>query len=284
MKIIFAIIVIYLVSFSSFSEVKDSSVLGENEVVEKFDAIFYKPQLFGLRDMVCEVRIVGLTEKVKNRIGKKKMNDLYFRLYWTFPGRTMVEVIGLPSGFKELKNELSAVILGKIDLIFPKSLTDQFRSYKLSGSKSGNKYIVKGVDSTNMKDVSEAYLTFDNVGRLTKMRLLSPTGVRISSFNMERKGWSQNKYVINDMDIKINLGIQTTKIKQTLQYKKVASFGLPIRIVQNVTQRMHRPGNLKAKENITSGKSIMVFSNHVVNEGVAMRYIQRMTKKIKGNK
>ncbi|GEM_PF-571205 len=266
-----------LISGSVWANVNEDLTLGKADAIDLFDGLFYKPHDIGLRDMTCEVRILGLTEKIKERIAKNKLSDVSFKLYWVFPGKAMVEVVGLPEGFQELKVELSAVILGKLDILFPKKLSDEFRSYKFTSTKDGKDAIVKGVDSTNMNDVSEVTLIFGDSGKLNSLRAVGPTGVKTVSFSMSKKEWSENKIVIDDMDVRINAGIHTTSIKQTLEYKKVSAYGLPVRLVQDVTQRINSPEKFKSNSNETSDKSTMVFSNHTVNDGSAFKYIQRMS-------
>ena len=274
-----ALIFIFILNFTSCFNC--SAALASNkgrEVVEYFDLRSYHPEQFGLKDLVFEVRISNLMDILSKALTIGDVKDVYFKVFWLFPGKYEIKVMGLPKGFKEIKKELQNILKVRLDYVIPKKVSPLLRSYKLKLNKRAKNTFIKAVDETNTKNVNEIHMLFTEKGMLESIKTFSPTGVKIANLNLSQKSWSHNKWVLDKIKVQTILGLQKTTITSEIKYLSIAGHGFP-EVVEMVTlQELTGSQSLKGKSTSKKIQSSLKFSNFEVNTGRAYKEVMRKVK------
>ncbi len=247
--------------------------------IENFDIRYYDPSNYGLRDLVFEIRMTNLVETMKQRLQIKDLVDVYFKIYWMYPGKYKVDVEGLPAGFNEIKNELKTMVKNRLDFVIPQKLSPKVRSYDLKSKKSKKGTTIVGTDKTHTRAVNEIRLSFDGGGKLTGFKTMSPMGVNSSEMKMSAKSWSHNKWVVDRLVVKAIQGIQMTEIRHDVKYENVDGFGFPNKVEVKTTRKLVKPKSVKDKSDELELKTEVLFSKYEVNTGKAQRYITQGLRK-----
>lgn len=244
-----------------------------DDLVSTYDLRSYHPDHFSLKDLVFEVRIEDLSKKLKDRLSLKDLKDVHFKVFWMFPGKYKINVVGLPKGLTQIEKELKTLIQPRLDFVIPERLAPKLRSYTLKSSKKGKNVFVKAVDPSQNNPVNEMHLIFESSGQLKQIKTLSPAGVSVAKMKMKPKGWSHNKWVIDSLEIKTILGVQVTNMTHEISYTKESGFGFPETIKTTMKQELLNSSDVKGKDNKRAFESIMQFSSYEVNTGNARKEI-----------
>lgn len=247
--------------------------------IENFDIKYYDPANYGLKDLVFEIRMTNLVKTMKQRLNIKDLADVYFKIYWMYPGKFKVDVEGLPLGFKEIKAELKTMVKNRLDFVIPQRLSPKVRSYALKSKKSKRGTTIVGTDKTHTRAVNEIRLSFDGDGKLTGFKTMSPMGVNTSKMKMSAKSWSHNKWVVDNLLIKSIQGIQMTEINHKVEYENVDGFGFPKNVKVITSRKLVKPKSQKDKKGKLELQTEVKFSKYEVNTGKAQRYITQGLRK-----
>jgi hypothetical protein len=248
--------------------------IGAAGPIEDFDLRSYSPIKNGLKDLYCEVRLKGLTEKIKKQFVTLKINkEVFFKLYWMYPGKVGFAIEGLPKGFAELRQNLKNLVASRIDFIIPQELSPKLRSYKLKVNKSSSGFLVVGEDPTNNKAVNKLELNFKADGRLSRYKSYSPLGFQQSSFSYAKKSWSKNKWVLEQVLAKTIQGPQITESTTKVEYENQVGFGFPTTVRVKTKQYVAAPGKEERKQERV-GESQITFSAYKINSGTAQKYFR----------
>ncbi|WP_127715274.1 hypothetical protein [Halobacteriovorax sp. HLS] len=239
--------------------------------INEFDIRYYHPENFGLKDLVFEIRVSNLKETLNKRQNFGKMEDLYFKVYWMFPGQYQIRVEGFPNGFQEVKYQLKQMIKNRLDFVIPLKLSPRVRGYALDYFNSPGVTAIKGKDRVGSSPVSEIQLKFKKNGMLEEFKTFSPTGVNSTVFDLTSKSWSNNKWVVNKMTTKLIQGVQISTIDNEFTYQTVEGFGFPKKVEISTTQEIM----VNNKTDSRTVKSVIEFSNFEVNKGKAQKYMMR---------
>jgi len=245
------------------------------ELLENFDLRSYSPVKNGMKDFTCLIKVKGLTEQVKKSLVNVKINDeIYYRLYWLYPGKIDIIVEGLPKGFKELKQNLKSLVVNRIDYIVPQDLTTRLRAYKMKKKAIKKGTLLVGEDPTNQLAVNKIELLFDGDEKLKSYKSYSPLGFQESKFDYSKKSWSKNKWVLEEVNAKTVQGPQFTEIKTEIKYENFVGYGLPTQINIETLQYVVAPGENERK-NERSGETEIHFSDYKINSNLARNYFRR---------
>ena len=251
-----------------------TSFVFANPEVSDFDLLSYSPVKFGLKDVYCEVRIDGLAEQVKKQyVTVKVKDDVYYQVYWMYPGKLGIEVVGLPRGFDQLKQSLIGIVVNRLDYLIPQELAPRLRGYKMEKKKSSSGVMLEGEDPTNTKAVNKIAVGFDSQGVLKSYKSYSPLGFQDSDFTYTKKSWSKNKWVLDEVKAKMIQGPQITETETEIEYTNEAGFGMPISVKVETKQSVVAPGENEKKIERT-GESQITFSNYKLNVGEAQKYFR----------
>lgn len=247
----------------------------KNEVIEQYEIRSYDPQKSGLTDLVFEARIDNLTEILNKTQTFGKLVDVYFKIYWLSPSQYKVEVMGLPKGFQEVRDDLSTLIKGKLEFIIPEKFSDKFKGYTLKAEPVADGKLIKAIDDSYTLAVPEVDLVFDNNGRLKTLQTKAAASSVKTEFFQTPKAWSNNKLVMDKVVSVNKQGIATNTITNSIEYLTVAGMGFPSKVtIKNLTEATI-PANGKEKEKKVKSETntSIRFSKYEVNTGKASRFM-----------
>jgi len=262
-----------------FVPLHDTKGKSGKELLDYFDIRYYHPENYGLKDLVFEVRISSLLEMLNKKLSLGKIKDIYFKVYWVLLedgyGKYEIRIKGLPNGFRQIKNDLKNLIKTRLDFVIPQKMAPKIRAYSLETRQQGSDILLKAIDKTHIKDVSEIHMMFDKTGKLKEFKTLSPEGVKIATMSMGPKSWSHNKWVVDRLSVKSVLGLQTTTTTSDIEYISVAGHGFPKIINLKTTQEITSDKKMGEKTNKRTLNSNLKFSKYEINSGKALKAIIR---------
>jgi hypothetical protein len=247
----------------------------KNEVIEQYEIRSYDPQKNGLTDLVFEARIDNLTEILNKTQTFGKLVDVYFKIYWLSPSQYKIEVMGLPKGFQEVRDDLSTLIKGKLEFIIPEKFSEKFKGYTLKAEPVADGKLIKAIDDSYTLAVPEVDLVFDNNGRLKTLQTKTPASSVKTDFFQTPKAWSNNKLVMDKVVSVNKQGIATNTITNSFEYITIGGMGFPSKLtVKNLTEATI-PANGKEKEKKIKNETntAIRFSKYEVNSGKALRFM-----------
>lgn len=259
--------------FSMFTSVAWSQ--SKIAAIEEYEIRNYDPQKSGLTDLVFEARIEKLTD-ILNKAGNfGKLVDVYFKIYWLSPSQYKIEVMGLPKGFQEVRDDLSTLIKGKLEFIIPEKFSEKFKDYTLKAEPVADGKLIKAIDDTYTMAVPEVDIVFDKSGKLKTVETKAAYSQVKSEFFQSPKAWSNNKLVMDKIVTVTKQGTSTLTITNSIEYATVQGMGFPSKVtVKNVNEGII-PAHGKEKEKKVKNESgsVIKFSNYEVNTGKAQRFM-----------
>lgn len=245
------------------------------EEIEQYEIRNYDPQKSGLNDLVFEARIEKLVD-ILNKTGNfGKLTDVYFKIYWLSPSQYKIEVMGLPKGFQEVRDDLAALIKGKLEFIIPERFSEKFKGYTLKAAPIADGKLIKAIDDTYTMAVPEVDITFDKTGRLKTVETNVAYSQVRTEFFQTPKSWSNNKLVMDKIVTTTKQGTAVATTTNTVEYATFQGMGFPAKVtVKNVTEAViPAHGKEKEKKVKSESGSVIRFSNYEVNTGKAQRFM-----------
>ena len=180
-----------------------SSAQEKIEEFEQYEIRSYTPQKSGVKDLVFEVRVDGMTEMLNKNLVLGKLVDVYYKVFWISPSSFKIEVYGLPKGFEELKANLIALIKNRLEFVLPEKFSDKFKGYTLKSESIADGKLIHAIDATYTMAVPEIDIVMDKSGKLKTVQTRSGMSAIKTEFAHSPKSWSNNKLVL-DIKTKIN--------------------------------------------------------------------------------
>lgn len=227
-----------------------------------YDRKIYSLKNKGVRDFAVDVSSSRLTEQVNQQKIFGKVKELVFRVHWTLsPERLAVDVIGLPEGFMEAKNELKASFLPILDNLLPLTVEQRFPGYKIIPGKSPKEFLA--TDSSGLAPIPKYFLKFDELDRLSDITGMKPVGSWSMNWIYEKKAFSEGRWVVSQVTVTNSENGQTVKSSRKLNYGAAQGIGVLSEVVLTTEQ--------SGEKGIRNQESFD-FKNYRLNTGEAMRY------------
>lgn len=242
-----------MVSFNLFAQV---------ELLKTADQKLYNPRSKSITDLVVDVE----SDKIKEHLNEQKtfgtIKEFAYRFYWTAqPERLDVEVIGLPDGFKELKDELRSSGLKLFEDIIPIPLEKKFSSFEIS-KKTERVLTAKNKDS--LAAVTKLDLVFNSQDLLQEIISYRAVGEMSTSFEYEKTSFSDGKWVLKSQKTQIEEGGQKITMSKDISYQVVAGAGFPLEV------------KVMTKQNGSAGKheqsELYKYKTIQLNKGEALKH------------
>ncbi|MFA5582981.1 MAG: hypothetical protein WDA09_02100 [Bacteriovoracaceae bacterium] len=238
------------------------NLLAQVEMLQSFDKKTYTPRQKSVTDLVVDIE----SEKMKEDLNEQKIfgniKKLSFRFYWTAqPERLAVEVLGLPEGFKEVKENLKANTLSLFEDIIPIPLEKKFSNFKLN--RKSNR-LIEAKDNNSLTPISSYDLVFNNDNVLTEVIAKRAVGEMVTKFVYDKASFSDGRLVLKAQEIFIEESGQKVNIKKEISYQVVAGVGFP-QIVNVTTKQTGNSGSFERAETLS-------FNNYQVNKGEALKF------------
>ena len=246
------------------------------EEIEQFEIRSYSPQKQGLTDLVYEIRMDNLTEMLNKTQTLGKLTDVHFKIYWMNPDKYKIEVLGLPKGFQEIRNDLTTLIKGKLEFVLPETFSKKFEGYTLKAEASPEGKLIKAVDEKYNMQTSEIDIIFDRSAVLKSIETKAPMSVVKNSFTYSPKAWSNNKLVLDKVVSTTRQGTSVATTTNTIEYLSVGGLGFPSKIIVKNVQEGTIPANGKEKEKKVKNENgaTLRFSKYETNTGKAQRFME----------
>lgn len=254
MKLILSLIIL-LSSFISYAQ-------DQKTYFSLYDHKVYSLKSKGVKDFVVDVKSSDLTERVNNQKIFGNVKDLIFRVHWTLaPERIAVDIIGLPEGFFEAKNELKASFFPLLDNLLPMTIEQRFPGYKFTPGKIPREFIA--TDSSGLAPIPRYELKFDELDRVSEITGQKPVGSWNMNWIYEKKAFSEGRWVVSQITVTNSEGGQTVKSSRKLNYGSAQGIGVLNEVVLTVEQIGEK--TIRTQESIE-------FTNYKINTGEGMRY------------
>lgn len=238
------------------------SLWGQVDILQNFDKKIYTPRLKAVTDLVVDVENEKLTKQLNEQKVFGQINKLTFRFYWTAqPERLAVEVIGLPEGFKEVKEELKASVIAIFENVIPIPLEKKFSNFNLI-KKSQN--IIEAKAKDNLSSVDSYQIVFDNSSNLSQIITNRAIGEMVTKFIYDKTSFSDGRLVLKSQETQIEEAGQKISLNKEISYHIAGGAGFP-QVVSVRTRQSGSKGNHEQRE-------IFKFSNFTVNKGEALKF------------
>lgn len=225
----------------------------------------------GVRDLIVDVRIKGLTKTLESTSNLGNLTDVYFRVFWNITRNIKyIKLEGLPEGFLEIKNQLKQLIIPHLNYIKPMPVEKQFSGIPLKGTKEG--VFTGPIDDkkNNLNGTIQVRLNRNGVIEKVVKSLSGGVFQNEIEYNNEKKRYYVEKFITENTVNNIK-----TRVVSDISYTRVNGFLLPEKI--NLKTKMTQLfGKKLSKEGITSN---VIFSDYQINTGRPQKVILDLRKK-----
>jgi hypothetical protein len=270
-RMFFVTIIVFLQAYTQASD-QAGELLKLNEV------IMYNPVRFGLRDFVVHIRIEELTKILNDKMIFGKLEDVSFKLYWSFPDKAFVEVLGLPAGFKEVKAQLQSLIFNRLDFIVPRTLATSVKGFKskILGSAAGGEKKIQFIDPTGLHEVREVVMTMKNTGPLSALVTVGALQSEQATFQYITLPCSQNKQLLESYKVKSTSAMSGLEVDHNIQYELKNGFCFPSTITSVTKQFLYSDSGKRLNEQQRDLITTMQLTGHEINTGTAMTFFKKL--------
>jgi hypothetical protein len=243
--------------------------------LKNFDAKIYSLKTKGVQDIVVDVENPEITKELNFQQRFGKLDEVIFRIYWTAnPERMAIEVIGLPDGFMEVKEELKAGIAPFLEYVFPLTTEKKFPGYKFIQGTKPKEIIAQ--DTTGLAPVPSYSLKFDPQDVLTEIHANKPIGSVVIKNNFGKESFADGKIILNAQTMTSSEYGQTMVVNKEYDYAKASGMGVLSEISQTV--ETSTPDSKPVKSSMR-----IIFKNYKINEGSALNYFLGEAKAMPGS-
>ena len=226
----------------------------------------YSLKTKGVTEFVVEMQSTRLTKQVNDQMVFGVIKELIFKVFWTAnPERLAIEVVGLPEGFKEVKDELKANVLPFLESLLPPTTAAKFAGYKISSGSKPKEFVAQ--DSSGIASIPTFVIQYDAQDKLVDVIGKKPVGTFQVKFKHEKESFSDGKWVLTEAVTESFENGQTIKTTKELDYSVVQGIGVLEEVDIGTEQKSDRPGSkaLKLGEKVS-------FSNYKINTGEGLKF------------
>jgi hypothetical protein len=249
----------FLFSLSAFSQ-------DPNTYISAFDKKVYSLKTKGVQDFVVELESSKLTQQMNEQMIFGQVKELVFRVYWTAnPERLAVEIIGLPEGFKEIKEELKLNVTSMLDNLIPLGVEKRFAGYQLSKGKKHGDFFAK--DKTGVAPIPGYILRFDSQDKLSEIIGKKPVGIFHVKPNYIKEAFTDGKWALKSQVTTTSESGQSFISSKEIFYSTAQGIG----VVSQVTIRNEQRWDDGKTKPVVVEES-MNFKNYKINTGDGLKY------------
>lgn len=245
-----------------------SSVFAQDPTnyLKNFDAKVYSLKSKGVKDFVVDIESSRLTKQMNEMQVFGRVKELIFRVYWTAnPERAAIEIIGLPEGFREVKEELKVSLIGMLDSIIPQTFAQRFHGYKFTQGATAKEIIAK--DNSGIAPVPTYVIKFDNQDKLIEVDGIKPVGTLVTTPIYEKEAFSDGKWVLKKQTTTTSENGQSLTITKTLAYTLADGMGVVKEV--GITTEQKLPNSDSKPVSISES---ITFEKYKINTGEALKY------------
>src|SRR5690606_11709346 len=231
-----------------------------------FDQKVYSLKNKGVQDFVVDIVSSKLTKQMNDQQLFGKVDELIFRVYWTAnPERLAIEVLGLPDGFKEVKEELKAGIAPLLENLIPPTSAQKFAGYKFSQGKMQREILAQ--DTSGIAPVPSFSIKFDEQDKIVQITANKPVGTLRVTPVYEKEAFADGKWVLTSQKTESMENGQTMTVQKYLTYGKSQG----VSVVTEVNATTHYQSSAPDSKPVKFNESAE-FKNYKINKGLALKY------------
>lgn len=234
--------------------------------LKNFDQKVYSLKTKGVQDFVVDIESSRLTKQMNDQQLFGKVEELIFRVYWTAnPERLAIEILGLPDGFKEVKEELKAGISPLLENLIPPTSAQKFSGYKFSQGKQQKEILAQ--DTSGIAPVPSFSIKFDEQDKIVSITGNKPVGTLKISPVYEKESFADGKWVLTSQKTESSENGQTMTVQKYFTYNKAQGISVITEVNTSTQYQSSAPEAkpVKFNENVE-------FKNYKINEGSALKY------------
>ncbi len=253
--------ILSLLIFSSLAFAQDPA-----SYLNQFDTKVYSLKTKGVKDFVVDIESSKLTKQMDDQMIFGKVNNVTFRLFWTAnPERLAIDILGLPEGFREIKEELKLSMISQLENLLPLPTAQKFNGYKISAGAKPKEFIAK--DTSGIAAVPSFILKFDGQDKLIEIEGEKPVGTLVIVPSYAKESFSDGKWVLKKQATTVSENGQTVVTKKDMEYGSSQGIGVLSSVTITTEQRSDnknsKPLNLQ---------ETLEFKNYKINTGEGMKY------------
>lgn len=235
--------------------------------LNSFDAKVYSLKNKGVQDFVVDIESSKLTKQLNDQQLFGKLDEVIFRVFWTAkPERLALEVVGMPEGFKEIKEELKSGILLLIDNLLPQTTIQRFPGYKFAFDPTSTSKNILATDTSGIALIPSFLLKFDSQEKLIEVIGNKPIGTFVVKPVYEKPSFTGGNWVLTEQTTTTIENGQSMDVKKELEYSKTNGIGVLTDVKISTTQSVGPDS-----KSLTMSEALE-FKNYKINEGVALKY------------
>lgn len=245
-----------------------------NTYLTNFDNKIYSLKSKGVTDFVVDIESPQMTKRLNEQKLFGKVEEVIFRTYWTAkPERLAIEVVGLPEGFREVKEDLKMSIMGVMDNLIPMTTAQRFNSYKFTAGKAAKEFIAE--DTTGIAPIPSFILKFDEQDKLVEVTAQKNIGTMVIKPNYKKESFADGKWVLQELETISSEQGQTLIVTKELDYGKANGIGVLTEVEVETEHKITVPES----KTIKSSEKIF-FKNYKINTGDALKYFLGESKSV----
>lgn len=194
-----------------------------NELLISHDQIIFNPIKYAQKEITFNVEILGLVDELNELKSYGKLTNLNFDIKINKLRKMEITINGISNQFNDLNKNLKAKLTPIIELLFPASLNNFYRGYKLENK---NNY-VSATDLSYEKPIRESYMTFDKNSALIENKIKTVQGTQIINFTYANGPSGFKELLLEKIDRKIIYGPTHLLSNSTIKYEYVNSKPVP---------------------------------------------------------
>jgi hypothetical protein len=252
-------LILGLVSFNAWS-------IDPIMYLNNFDSKIYSLKSKGVKEFVVDIESSKLTKQMNDQMIFGVVKQVTFRTYWTAnPERIAIEVLGLPEGFREIKEELKLSIFSVIEFLLPITTIQRFAGYKFHPGATPKEIVAQ--DATGIANIQSFVLKFDDQDRMIEVVGKKTIGSLVTTPKYEKDAFASGKWVLKSTSTTSSENGQSLIVKKELNYGSSEGIGVLTRVEINTEQ----VGEGLNGKSLNSEDSID-FKNYKINNGEALKY------------
>ena len=238
------------------------------EYFDLFDKKVYSLKNKGVKDFAVDITNSRLTKQLNDQKTFGTVKKVIFRVHWTAaPERISVDVLGLPEGFVEVKEELKLGILPILDHLLPMTMPQRFAGYSFTPGAKPKEFVAK--DTTGLALVPSFVIRFDQQDKLTQVEAQKPVGTSVTDYVYEKKAFSDGRWALTKATTVNAENGQTLKMTRSVDYGTVQGMGVVTSVAITTEQTSSKPNTkpLVLTETVN-------FENYKIDAGEAVKHFR----------
>lgn len=233
--------------------------------LKAFDNKIYSLKNKGVSDLVFEVSPESLTKQLNEEMIYGHLNDVRFKVYWTSnPERIAIEVLGLPEGFKEVKEELKARISTQLGVVLPIPTAQRFTGYKIIQGKTPREVVAQ--DTSGVATIPKFFINFDAKDKIESIVADKFVGTMKTTYSYERESYSDGRWVYRGEKLESTEAGSKIIVAKNVNYSGVNGIQVPTKVrVTTEQQSLADSKSMKSEE-------VVNFENYKINTGAALKF------------